>query len=168
MKRRVKIKRRKILIAGLLFLVIWYFAGLIWSLIGLLILLVIVVFRYNGKFTIATRIAGLRYRCEPTYLDKIKVGDKVMLKLDENNQYDKYAVKVINKIDNKHLGFIPSNLNKEKNIWKKVKECRLADCYVKRMFRNPPTWLNSHSIYINMEFKRIKNVKFLAKFLYVL
>ena len=164
MKRRVKIKRKKILIAGLLFLVIWYFAGLIGFLIGLVVLLAIFIysFRYSQNIlTICTRIAGLRYRCKPPYLDKIEIGDKVVLQWDNDNEYDKCAVKVINQKDNKHLGFVPSKLNKSQNIWKMVKEQRLIDSYVKNTFKNPSTWLNSHTVYINLEFKRIKNVKFL-------
>ena len=108
----------------------------------------------KDKLLIHTRINGLRHYCTPKYLDKLLVGDKLILELDKNNRFDKHAVKVINEKDNHHLGYIPANFNKRKGIWRKIEEGRLKNCYVENRFRNnQPKWLNSHSVYIDIKLK---------------
>ena len=101
-----------------------------------------------------TRINGLRYRCTPEYLDTLQIGDKLILERDKKNKYDKHAVKVINSKDKKFLGFIPATFNDRRKIWEKIEEEKLGDCMVNNAFRNDPKWLNSHSIYIDIKFKR--------------
>lgn len=50
-------------------------------------------------------IAGTRYYCTKTNEEKIKIGDNVSLIQEPNNQYDKFAIKmVINEI---FVGYIP-------------------------------------------------------------
>lgn len=50
-------------------------------------------------------IAGTRYNCNKEWEDKIKINDFVTLKKESDNEYDKYAVKMI--INNCFVGYVP-------------------------------------------------------------
>lgn len=100
-----------------------------------------------------TKISGLRHRCSSNYLNTLKEGDKVILELDRMNKYDKNAVKVINKKDNKHLGFIPKNFNKTEKIFQKLQENKIIDCVIEEIYKNPKNWLNSHTIRIKINYE---------------
>lgn len=97
-----------------------------------------------------TKINGLRHRCSSNYLNTIKEGDKLVLELDRMNQHDKNAIKIINKQDNKHLGFIPKSFNKTEKIFQKLQDGKVVDCIVEEVYKNPKDWLNSHTIRIKI------------------
>ena len=101
-----------------------------------------------------TRINGLRHYRTPDYLDTIQNGSNLILELDKKNKYDKHAIKIINSRDSHFLGFVPANFNERRKIWKKIEEGNLIECHVSNIFRNNSSWLNSHSIYIDIKFKR--------------
>ena len=100
-----------------------------------------------------TKINGLRYRCSANYLNKLKQGDKLILERDSKNRYDKRAVKVINKDDNNHLGFIPVSFNESKKIFQKLEENNIIDCFIETIYKNPKDWLNSHTVKIKILYK---------------
>jgi len=52
------------------------------------------------------KLAGTKLR--RTELEESREGDVLDLVADENNQYDKFAVKVINKRTGKQVGWIPN------------------------------------------------------------
>lgn len=107
----------------------------------------------NSERVIQTSIVGLRYRCTPDYLNRISNGDRLEIARDYGNPHDELAVKVINKADNKHLGFISRTFNRQKGIWKLVEEGRFIDCYVETAVQYPSSYTNSHNIDIAMIFQ---------------
>jgi len=107
----------------------------------------------NNERVIQTSIVGLRYRCTSNYLDRISNGDRLEIARDFGNPHDELAVKVINRADSKHLGFISREFNRQKGIWKLVEEGRFIDCYVETAMQNPSSYANSHNIDIAIIFQ---------------
>jgi hypothetical protein len=107
----------------------------------------------NNDTIIQTSIVGLRYRCTSDYLGRISNGDRLEIARDFGNPHDELAVKVINRADKKHLGFISREFNRQKGIWKLVEEGRFIDCYVETAMQNPSSYANSHHIDIAMVFQ---------------
>lgn len=61
-------------------------------------------------------VAGTRHCSDINYCkEKISVNDRLLLYLDSDNKYDKYAIKVILKKDGKeyHIGYVPRYYSKE-------------------------------------------------------
>ncbi|WP_440871038.1 HIRAN domain-containing protein [Thermodesulfovibrio yellowstonii] len=106
--------------------------------------------------TFECSIAGLRYRCDSVYLSGINLKEKMILEKDPQNPHDSYAIKVIRKKDNKHIGFIPRSMNKE--IWKYLGNYTLNDCYVTDVKRLSSSALNSHKVNIKIVFE-VRNIK---------
>lgn len=106
--------------------------------------------------TFECSIAGLRYRSDSIYLSGINTKEKMILEGDPQNPHDSFAIKVIRKKDNKHLGFIPRSINKE--IWESLQNHNLYDCYVTKIKRLSSSSLNSHAIDIKIIFE-VKSIK---------
>ena len=59
-----------------------------------------------------TKVVGVTFDDRQTYIKKMKIGDKITLKRDKENQYDPNAIMVINYQGN-HIGFISKDLSKQ-------------------------------------------------------
>ncbi|MCX8031745.1 MAG: HIRAN domain-containing protein, partial [Thermodesulfovibrionales bacterium] len=106
--------------------------------------------------TFDSTIAGLRYRCDIFYLSGVQVKEKLILEREPQNPYDRFAIKVIRKKDNKHIGYIPRTDNRE--IWQYLNDYELHDCYVKEIKRLFGSGKNTHKIEIKIVFE-IKTIK---------
>ncbi len=98
-------------------------------------------------------VVGLRYCCKPRYLETISKGEKVGLIRDLHNIHDKFAIKVIRKMDNQHIGFIPKAFEFKENIWEYLEKNYSYECYIEKIERLPPSCLNSHKIIIKIIFE---------------